>query len=131
MPEYSYYRRRRKIQYGLLQFICNTPMMVDVLQILVQKKMAQQQDYDLAIQRMVRHAEFQERIIITHGTFPAFSHSITYRTAAFQVLAQTALMEKLPAHLSPAQVRCRLTAIIPNVRWQPGFRQQWLVGTWF
>ena len=88
------------------------PMLVDVLQILVLKKMAQQQDYDLALQRMVRHAEFQERIIAPDGSFPPFGRSITYRTAAFQILTQAALMEKLPAHISPAQVRCGLTAIM-------------------
>lgn len=91
------------------------PMLVDVLQVLVQKKMAQQQDYDLAVQRMVRHAEFQERIIGPDGTFPAFGRSITYRTGAFQILTQTALMEKLPAHISAAQVRCGLTAVMHNM----------------
>lgn len=88
------------------------PMLVDVLKVLVQKKMAQQQEYDLAVQRMARHAEFQERIIAPDGTFPAFGRSITYRMASFQILTQTALMEKLPAHISAAQVRCGLTAIM-------------------
>ena len=91
------------------------PMLVDLLQILVQKKLAQQQEYDLAVQRMVRHAEFQERLIAPDGTFPVFGRSMTYRTAAFQVLAQTALMEKLPSHISSAQVRCGLTAITHRI----------------
>lgn len=91
------------------------PMLVDLLKILVEKKMAQQQEYDLALQRMVRHAEFQERIISPEGTFPAFGRSITYRTAAFQILAQVALMEKLPAHISQAQVRCALTSVIDKM----------------
>lgn len=91
------------------------PMLVDVLQVMVQKKMAQQQEYDLALQRMIRHAEFQERIISPEGTFPPFGRSITYRTAAFQILAQVALMEKLPAHISQAQVRCGLTSIVDKM----------------
>ncbi|RXK62008.1 DUF2264 domain-containing protein [Lacibacter luteus] len=91
------------------------PMLVDLLKILVEKKMAQQQDYDQAIQRMVRHAEFLERIISPEGTYPAFGRSITYRTAAFQVLAQVALMEKLPAHITQAQVRGALTAVIDKM----------------
>lgn len=91
------------------------PMLVDLLKILVEKKMAQQQDYDLALQRMVRHAEFLERIISPEGTYPAYGRSITYRTAAFQVLAQVALMEKLPAHVTQAQVRGALTAVIDKM----------------
>ena len=91
------------------------PMLVDVLKVMVQKKMAQQQEYDLALQRMVRHAEFQERIISPEGTFPPFGRSITYRTAALQTLAQVALMEKLPAHVSQAQVRCALTSVIQKM----------------
>jgi hypothetical protein len=38
--------------------------------------------------------------------------SATYRTAAFQALAQVALMEKLPAHISQAQVRCGISAVM-------------------
>ncbi|QNA42643.1 DUF2264 domain-containing protein [Lacibacter sediminis] len=87
-------------------------MLVDLLGTLVEKKMAQQQDYDLALQRMIRYSEFLERVIAPDGTYPAFGRSITYRTAAFQALAQTALMEKLPAHILPAQVRCGLTAVM-------------------
>ncbi|TWI80578.1 hypothetical protein IQ13_3257 [Lacibacter cauensis] len=91
------------------------PMLVDLLKILVEKKMAQQQEYDLSVQRMVRHAEFLERIISPEGTFPVFGRSITYRTAVFQVLAQVALMEKLPAHVAQAQVRGALTAVIDKM----------------
>lgn len=91
------------------------PMLIDLQKILVEKKLAQQQDYDLSLQRMIRHAEFLERIISPEGTYPAFGRSITYRTAAFQVLAQVALMEKLPAHITQAQVRCALTAVIDNM----------------
>lgn len=91
------------------------PMLVDLLKILVEKKMAQQQDYDIALQRMVRHAEFLERIISPEGTYPAFGRSITYRTAVFQVLAQVALMEKLPAHITQAQVRGALTAVFDKM----------------
>lgn len=91
------------------------PMLVDLQKVLVEKKLAQQQDYDLSLQRMIRHAEFLERIISPEGTYPAFGRSITYRTATFQVLAQVALMEKLPAHITQAQVRCALTAVIDKM----------------
>ncbi len=88
------------------------PMLVDLLQILVEKKIAAQQDYDAALKRMVRYSEYLERVIAPDGSYPAYGRSITYRTAAFQVLGQVALMEKLPAHVLPAQVRCGLTSVM-------------------
>lgn len=87
------------------------PMMVAMLEILLTKKKANQEEYNEAMLRMIRHAEFSERIIAPDGTFPAFGRSVTYRTAAFQSLADIALREKLPPHISPAQVRCGLTAV--------------------
>ena len=75
------------------------PMLVDLLKVAAEKKFSPQQEYDIALKRMVRHAEFLERIISPEGTYPAFGRSITYRSAVFQALAQTALMEKLPEHI--------------------------------
>lgn len=91
------------------------PMLVEMLETLQPKKWANQKDCDEAMRRMVRHAEFSERIIGPDGTYPAFGRSVTYRTAAFQSLADVALREKLPAHISPAQVRCALTAVHRNM----------------
>ena len=91
------------------------PMLVDLLKVLVEKKKAQQADYDLALRRMVRYSEYLERIISPEGTYPAYGRSITYRTAAFQALAQVALMEKLPEYVKPAQVRGGLTKVIYNL----------------
>lgn len=91
------------------------PMMVGMLEALLSKKWANQQECDEAMRRMVRHAEFSERIIGSDGTYPAFGRSVTYRTAAFQSLADVALREKLPEHISPAQVRCALTAVHRNM----------------
>ena len=65
--------------------------------------------------RMIRHSEFCERMIAPDGTYPAFGRSVTYRTAAFQSLADVALRKKLPSHVSPAQVRCALTAVHRNM----------------
>ncbi len=67
--------------------------------------------YDQALKRMIRHAEFLERIIGPDGTYPAFGRSVTYRTAAFQALGHTALLHQLPAWIEPAQVRCALTRV--------------------
>lgn len=87
------------------------PMMVDLLKSMVEKKRAKVEDYNRAVDRMARYATFLERSISPEGTFPAFGRSITYRTAAFQALAQTALMEKLPEEVKPSQVRCALTKV--------------------
>ena len=64
---------------------------------------------------MVRHAEYSERIISPEGTYPAMGRSLTYRSAAFQSLADVALRNKLPEHIKPAQVRCALTAVHLNL----------------
>lgn len=88
------------------------PMMVDFMKILVANNRAKQEDYDATLKRMVRYSEYLERFIAPDGTYPAFGRSSTYRTAAFQALSQTALMEKLPAYIVPAQVRCALTAVM-------------------
>jgi hypothetical protein len=91
------------------------PVVVDFLKVAVEKGLSPQADYDLAVKRMSRHAEFLEHIISPEGTYPVFGRSITYRTAAFHALAQTSLMEKLPDYIEPAQVRCGLTAVMHNM----------------
>lgn len=88
------------------------PMLVDFFKILLDKKRIKGEMYDTAIKRMVRYSEFSERIIAPDGTYPAMGRSVTYRTAAFQALAQVALMDKLPSQISPAQVRSGLTAVM-------------------
>lgn len=87
-------------------------MLVDLTKVLAEKQKGSKADYDLALKRMVRYSEYLERIISPEGTYPAYGRSITYRTAAFQALAQTALMEKLPEHIKPGQVRSALTKVM-------------------
>lgn len=88
------------------------PMLVDLLKILVRHKKAGNEKYEQAVKHMARYSEYQERIIAPDGTFPAYGRSIPYRSGAFQALAQTALMEQLPHTITPAQVRCALTAML-------------------
>lgn len=91
------------------------PMLVDMLKVLLDHKKIQEKEYEEALRRMVRHSEFSERIIAPDGTFPVFGRSATYRTAAFQSLGMVALMEKLPAHVTPGQVRAGLTQVFRNM----------------
>lgn len=86
--------------------------LVDMLKVTSEHQFSKKEDYEEAVKRMVRYSEFLERLISPEGTFPVFGRSMTYRTAAFQALAQTALMEQLPEPVSPAQVRCGLTKIM-------------------
>lgn len=67
---------------------------------------------DKFAKRDERYAILQERMINGDGTFPATGRSLIYRGAAFHHLADMALKKKLPAQLSPASVRCALTAVI-------------------
>lgn len=53
-----------------------------------------------------------EHMVTPEGTYPALGRSITYRGAAFQVLALAALKNKLPKALSPGQARATLTRVI-------------------
>lgn len=59
-----------------------------------------------------RYAEIQERMINTDGSFPVTGRSITYRGGAFHHLANMALQHQLPETITPAQVRCALTAVL-------------------
>jgi len=90
------------------------PMLADVLKVLAVNKMVSNGKYDTVLQRMVRHAEYQERIISPEGTYPPIGRSLTYRIGAFQVLNEVALMHKLPEYILPAQVRCALTSVMKN-----------------
>ena len=91
------------------------PMLVEMLETLLPLKRAGQKEYDEAMRRMVRHAEYSERIIGPDGRYPAFGRSVTYRSAAFQSLSDVALRHKLPEYIRPAQVRCALTAVHRNM----------------
>lgn len=91
------------------------PMMVDTLDIMIKHGKAPQSQYDLALKRMQRYGVGQERMISPEGTFPPIGRSITYRTGSFQALSQLALMKKLPAGVTPAQVRSALTRVKQNM----------------
>ncbi|UZQ85020.1 DUF2264 domain-containing protein [Thermoclostridium stercorarium] len=91
------------------------PMLIDVVNTLG----GSYGDYGMELQKTImeraqRYAAIQEMLISPEGTYPAVGRSITYRCGAFHLLAQMALIEELPERISPAQVRCALTAVIKN-----------------
>lgn len=72
------------------------------------------------MKRSQRYAQILERMISPEGTFPPIGRSSTYRTGAFQVLADMALRKQLPEDVSPAQTREALNAIIMRMLKAPG-----------
>jgi hypothetical protein len=70
--------------------------------------------------RAKRYAAIQERLISPEGAFPVIGRSICYRTGAFQLLAQMALLGELPAPLTGARVRAALTAVMKRLMEAPG-----------
>ena len=88
------------------------PMLTDVLAIMKKHKTEGADFYDVQLQRLIRHADQQEKLISPEGTYPVLGRSMGYRFGAFQVLAQVSWMKLLPEHIKPAQVRCALTKVL-------------------
>jgi hypothetical protein len=91
------------------------PMLVDLYTVLLRFNKVSEADYQLVLKRMLRHAEYQERIIGADGSFPPFGRSITYRTGAFQVLAHCSLLGRYPEQVTAAQTRCAMTALMQKM----------------
>lgn len=98
------------------------PMLVDLLRVhsAAGNDAAMRTRHDIARKRMRRFGSQQERMIGPDGSYPLIGRSITYRTAAFQALAQLALQDDLPEGVSPAQVRCALGAVHRRMYASPG-----------
>lgn len=96
------------------------PMLVDIISTMHREY----EDWDKykapIMERACRYAAIQEMLISSDGTYPPIGRSITYRCGAFQALAQSALRKELPEKITPAQVRCALTALIKKCMEAPG-----------
>lgn len=88
------------------------PMMIDVLAVMKKHGVEGAGFYDVQLQRLIRYADQQEKMISPEGTYPVLGRSMGYRFGAFQVLAQVSWMKLLPEHIRPAQVRCALTRVM-------------------
>jgi hypothetical protein len=91
------------------------PMMVMVLETLTRgqpvfNNLKPQVEFDRALRRMQRFGEHLERMIGPDGAYAAIGRSLTYRTAAHQVLGVLAWRGWLPESLSPARVRAATVA---------------------
>lgn len=88
------------------------PMYVDLADLFAKEHPEIANMRETVIARATRYAAVLERMISPEGTYPIIGRSICYRFGAFQMLAQAALQHRLAEELSPAGVRCALTAVI-------------------
>jgi hypothetical protein len=88
------------------------PMLIDVLETVGTQRPQWNALRPTVLARAHRYAAVQERMISPEGTFPVVGRSLAYRFGVFQLLGQIALRKELPADISPAQVRCAMTAVI-------------------
>ena len=71
-------------------------------------------------ERARRYAAVQERLISPEGTIPPIGRSLTYRFGTLHHLAEMAWRRDLPEGVSPAQVRCAMTAVMTRMIEAPG-----------
>jgi hypothetical protein len=104
------------------------PMMVNVLEVIRPFSKVWEPLRPDVLARARRYAAIQERMISPEATYPPIGRSLSDRTGAFHLLAQMALRRELPETVSPAQVRCALTAVMRRMLEAPGTfdAQGWL-----
>ena len=95
------------------------PMFTETLQVLKKHGLDGADFLPTQTGRHGRLAAQLERMISPEGTYPVTGRSIVYRFGSFHALADAALLHILPASVSPAQVRCGLTAVIRHQLSQP------------
>lgn len=96
------------------------PMLVDIVSVIGREYEEWDKYKSPIVERSRRYAAIQERLISPEGTYPPIGRSIAYRSGAFQALAQSALRKELSEGITPAQVRCALTAVIKKCMDAPG-----------
>ncbi|MCR4853113.1 MAG: DUF2264 domain-containing protein [Prevotella sp.] len=95
------------------------PMFTEVLRIMKKHGLEGADFLPTQEQRHGRLAAQLERMISPEGSYPVTGRSIVYRFGSFHALADAAYLHILPADVSPAQVRCGLTAVIKRQLSQP------------
>ena len=95
------------------------PMFTETLQVLKKHGLNGTDFLPTQEERHARLAAQLERMISPEGSYPVTGRSIVYRFGSFHALADAALLHILPANVSPAQVRCALTAVIQRQLAQP------------
>lgn len=91
------------------------PMLVEITEVMSQKKKRSPVSFDLALRRMQRYNQLIERLISPEATFPAVGRSMTYRMGAFQTLALSAWKYGAPNKMTNGQVRNALTSVMKRM----------------
>ncbi|MDR1631706.1 MAG: DUF2264 domain-containing protein [Dysgonamonadaceae bacterium] len=91
------------------------PMLVEILEVMENKKIYSPIKFDLALRRMQRYNQLIERLISPEASFPAVGRSMTYRMGAFQTLALSAWKYGLPKTMTGGQVRNALTCVMKRM----------------
>lgn len=88
------------------------PMLTEVLRVMKKHNLKGADFLPTQEKRLSRYAAQLERMISPEGTYPVIGRSITYRFGSLHALADAAYLHLLPPTLSPAQVRCAMTAVM-------------------
>lgn len=91
------------------------PMYVDLVKLFAGENEEIGGMKETVIRRASRYASILERMIGPEGTYPVVGRSICYRFGVFHMLSQAALQKELEEGVSPASVRCGLSAVIRRV----------------
>lgn len=91
------------------------PMLVDVLSTMCQTNPEWTVFCKDVTERAAHYATYLEHLIMPDGSYPVLGRSSAYRFGAFQMLSQAALEGILEDGITPAQVRCALTAVIKKI----------------
>lgn len=118
------------------------PMLIDILREVGEEEPDWRNMRARAERYGARYAGFLEHLIAPDGSYPVLGRSSAYRFGCFHMLAQAMLQQLPETGLSPAQVRCGLTAVIDRVMAFDNFDQdgflrigvcgvQPLMGEWY
>ena len=91
------------------------PMMLEIIEVMNQKKISSPVRFDLVFRRMQRYNQQLERLIAPDASFPAIGRSMTYRMGVFQTLALSAWKYELPNTMTNGQVRNALTCVMKRM----------------
>ncbi len=114
------YQDGRELTWDYYDSYVIHPMLIETLRVLRQIAGPRKGFYGRQRVRARRYAAIQERLIGPDGTYPLVGRSLAYRAGAFHALAQSALRDDLPPKVTPAQVRCALSAVMERTLDAPG-----------
>lgn len=95
------------------------PMLVDVIKTVGDLEWDWHGMKEPIMKRAARFASVLEMLISPEGSYPVVGRSTCYRFGAFHALSAAALEHNLEEKLSPASVRCGLTAVIKRIMSAP------------